>query len=69
MVATCPVPLSFFFFKQTVSHLTAEDNVEQVFSREAQLSEVDLDPDALDDMVSIMVNKHAYKSSLKDNGI
>jgi hypothetical protein len=33
-----PVPLAFFFFNQTVSHLTAEDNVEQVFSRAGQLS-------------------------------
>ena len=28
-----------------------------------QLSEVNLDPDALVDMVSIMVNKHVYKTS------
>ena len=59
-------PLYFFVFKQTVSHLAAEANVEQVFSRAGQLSEVNLDPDALADMVSIMVNKHAYKPSLKD---
>ena len=59
-------PLHFFVFKQTVSHLAAETNVEQVFSRVGQLSEVNLDPDALADMVSIMVNKHAYKPSLKD---
>jgi hypothetical protein len=31
-----------------------------------QLSEVNLDPDALADMVSIMVNKLAYKPSVKD---
>jgi hypothetical protein len=49
-----------------VSHLAAEANVEQVFSRVGQLSEVNLDPDALADMVSIMVNKHTYKSCLKD---
>ena len=59
-------PLYFFVFKQTVSHLAAEANVEQVFSRVRQLSEVNLDPDTLADMVSIMVNKHAYKPSLKD---
>ncbi len=59
-------PLYFFVFNQTVSHLAAEANVEQVFSRAGQLSEVNLDPDALADMVSIMVNKHAYKPSLKD---
>ena len=59
-------PLHFFVFKQTVSHLAAETNVEQVFSRAGQLSEVNLDPDALADMASIMVNKHAYKPSLKD---
>jgi hypothetical protein len=59
-------PLHFFVFKQTASHLAAEANVEQVFSRAGQLSEVNLDPDTLADMVSIMVNKHAYKPSLKD---
>ena len=59
-------PLHFFVFKQTASHLAAEANVEQVFSRAGQLSEVNLDPDTLADMVSIMVNKHVYKSSLKD---
>jgi hypothetical protein len=31
-----------------------------------QLSEVNLDPDTLSDMVSIMVNKHVYRPSLKD---
>ena len=31
-----------------------------------RLSEVNLDPDALTDMVSIMVNKHVYKLSLQD---
>jgi hypothetical protein len=59
-------PLHFFVFKQTASHLAAEINMEQVFSRAGQLSEVNLDPDALVDMVSIMVNKHAYKPSLQD---
>ena len=59
-------PLHFFVFKQTECHLTAETNVEQVFSRTGQLSEVNLDPDTLTDMVSIMVEKHAYKPSLKD---
>jgi hypothetical protein len=49
-----------------VSHLVAEANVEQVFSRTGQLSEVDLDPDTLSDIVSIMDNKHAYNPSLKD---
>ncbi len=34
--------------------------------RTGQLSEVNLDPDALADMVSIMVNKLAYKPSVKD---
>ncbi len=63
MVATCPVPLVFLCFQ---ADLVAEANVEQVFSRAGQLSEVNLDPDALVDMVSIMVNKHTYKPSLKD---
>ena len=49
-------PLHFFIFKQTVSHLATEANVEQVFSRAGQLSEVNLDPDTLTDMVSIMVD-------------
>jgi hypothetical protein len=40
--------------------------VEQVFSWSGQLSEVNLDPDTLADMVSIMVNKLAYKPSVKD---
>ena len=31
-----------------------------------KLSEVNLDPDALDDMVSIMVNILAYNPSVKD---
>ena len=59
-------PLYFFVFKQTSSHLAAEANVEQVFSRVGQLSEVNLDPDTLADMVSIMVNKLSYKPSVKD---
>jgi hypothetical protein len=59
-------PLYFFVFKQTESHLAAEANVEQVFSRAGQLSEVNLDPDVLTDMVSIMVNKDEYKPCLKD---
>ena len=48
-------PFHFFVFKQTVprSHLAVEANVEQVFSRAGQLSEVNLDPDALTDMASI----------------
>ena len=40
--------------------------MEQVSSREGQLSEVKVDPDVFTDMVSIMVNKHAYKSSVQD---
>lgn len=59
-------PLHFVVFKQTPCHLTTEANVEQVFSRVGQLSEVNLDPDALTDMVSIMVNKLTYKVSVKD---
>jgi hypothetical protein len=59
-------PLHFFVFNQTVSHLAVEVNVEQVFSRAGQLSEVNLDPDTFADIVSIMVNKHAYKPSFKD---
>ncbi len=40
--------------------------MEQVFSQAGQLSEVNLDPDALADMVSILVNMHTHKPSLKD---
>jgi hypothetical protein len=47
-------PLHFFVFKQTVSHLVTETNVEQVFSRVGQLSNVNSDPDGLTVMVSIM---------------
>ena len=39
-------PLHFFVFNQTECHLAAEVNVEQVFSRAGQLSEVNLDLDA-----------------------
>ena len=46
-------------------HLTVETNVVDVFSRVGQLSEVNLDPDDLTDMVSIMVNK-MYNPSVKD---
>jgi hypothetical protein len=49
-----------------VSHLAAEANVEQVFSQAGQLSEVNSDPDVLTVMVSIMINKHTYKASVKD---
>ena len=66
MALTYHVPLAFFCFKQTASHLTAEANVEQVFSRAGQLSEVYSDPDGLAAMVSIMINEHAYKPSVKD---
>jgi hypothetical protein len=59
-------PLHFVVFKQSVSHLEGETNVEQVFSRVGQLSEVNIDPDGLTDMVSIMINKHTYKPSVKD---
>ncbi len=65
MTATYP-NLHFVVFKQTACHLAAEANVEQVFSRAGQLSEVNLDPDSLTNMVSIMVNKLAYKPSVKD---
>ncbi len=40
--------------------------MEQVFSRTAQLSKVNVDPDTLTDMVSIMINNHVYKPSVKD---
>ena len=40
--------------------------MEQVFSRAGQLSEVNSDPDGLAVMVSIMINTHTYKPSVKD---
>jgi hypothetical protein len=49
-----------------VTHLTAEANVEQVFSQAGQLSEVNSDPNVLAVMVSIMIKKHTYKASVKD---
>ncbi len=49
-----------------MSHLAAEANVEKAFSRVGQLSEVNSDPDGLAVMVSIMINKHTYKPSVKD---
>ncbi len=49
-----------------MSHLAAESNVEQVFSRAGQLSEVNSDPDDLAVMVSIMINNYTYKPSVKD---
>ena len=49
-----------------MAHLVTEDNVEQVFSRTGQLSEVNSDPDGLPVMVSIMINNHEYKPSVKD---
>ena len=65
MAATYPVPFAFFCFqKQTECHLAGESNVEQVFSLSGQLSEDNLHPDSLADMVSTMVNKHVYKPSL-----
>ncbi len=59
-------PFHFFVFNQTVSHLAVEANVDQVFSRVGQLSEFNSDPDGLVALVSIMINKHVYKSSVKD---
>jgi len=43
-------PLHFCVFNETVCHLSAEANVEQVFSRAGQLSIVNLHPDSLADM-------------------
>ena len=79
--AKYPIPLAFCCFqpdyvsqpqhsRSLTRQLTAEANVEQVFSLVGQLSEVNLEPNALADMVSIMVsimvNKLSYKPSVKD---
>ena len=61
-------PLHFVVFKQTARHLTAEANVEQVFSRAGQLSEVNLEPDTLAGMVSIMVNTHVQPLCQRHHG-
>jgi hypothetical protein len=53
-------PLQFVVFKQTACHF-ADTNV-------GQLSEFNLDPDVLTNMVSIIVNKLAYKPSVHDHG-
>ena len=58
--------ISLFSSRLSRSHLVAEANVEQVFSRSGQLSEVNLDSDTLTEMVSIMVNKFTYKPSVED---
>ena len=47
-------PLHFVVFKQTECHLTTETYVEQVFSQSGQLSKVNLDPDTLADMNSVI---------------
>ncbi len=52
--------------RDSVCHLTAETNVGQVFLRSGQLSVVNLDPDTLVDLFSIIVNKIVYKTSVKD---
>jgi hypothetical protein len=52
--------------RDSVCHLTAETNVGQVFLRSGQLSVVNLDPDTLVDLFSIIVNKLVYKTSVKD---
>jgi hypothetical protein len=65
VTATYPIPFHFVVFNQTVCHLAAEADVEQVFFRSKQLSEGNLDPDFLADMLSIMVNKLAYCLFLK----
>ena len=58
--------MHFLVFNQTACHLTTETNVEQVFSLMGQLSEVNLDPDTIADMVSVMVNDLAYNTSVED---
>ena len=59
-------PCILLFSNRLCVTLTFEACVVQVFSRVGQLSEVNLDPDVLTDMVSIMVNNLVYKPSVKD---
>ena len=56
-------PLHFVVFNQTVCHLAAETNVEQVFLRSEQLSELNLDPHTLDVHVFVSVQDVHYTRS------
>jgi hypothetical protein len=46
-------------------HLSHEDNVEQVFSRAGNLSDPNMDPEYLDHLVMVGVNKKSYKPSVR----
>ena len=56
-------PLHFIVFKQTVCQLSHEANVEQVFSRAGNLSEPNMDPEYLDHLEIVRVNKKSYNQS------
>ena len=62
-------PLHFIVFKQTASHLGHEANVEQVFSRAGLLSDPNIDPEFLSQMVMLSVNKKWFNplmNAIKD---
>ena len=58
-------PLHFIVFKQTACHLPHEANVEQIFSRAGNLSDPNIDPEYLANLVSVLINKKSFKPSLK----
>ena len=58
-------PLHLFVFKQMATHLAHEANVEQVFSRAGLLSDPNINADYLARLVTVSVNKKAFRPSLK----
>ena len=58
-------PLHLFVFKQMATHLANEANVEQVFSRAGLLSDPNINADYLARLVTVSVNKKAFRPSLK----
>jgi hypothetical protein len=59
--------LHLIVFKQTACHISHEANVEQVFSRAGNLSDPNMDPEYLDHLVMVGVNKKSYKPSTAAN--
>ena len=59
-------PLHFIVFKQTACHLPHETNVEQIFSRAGNISDPNIDPEFLANLVTMLINKKSFKPSLKE---
>jgi hypothetical protein len=55
--------LHFIVFKQTACHLSHEANVEQVLSRAGNLSDPNMDPEYLDHLVMVGINKKSHNQS------